>query len=260
MPQLEAAGETIHTLRAGSGAAVIVLIHGFGSDARSWAMNQPALAAGATVHALDLPGHGASPAQDMGGLDRLTGIVAAAIAALTPEPVHLIGHSMGGAIALRLAALFPSHLRALTLIAPAGVGTGRNADFIPAFLAMEDAATAETALRMLVHNPALLNRQIVAGVLAARNTPHIYEAWQAMRLVGREIWSRTDAAAASLAALPMPVQIIWGVRDAVLPPTGLDALPPSIRLHLIPDVGHVPHMEAMKAVNRLILEFDAAHP
>ena len=39
MPQLEAAGETIHFLKAGKGEAIIVLVHGFGSDARSWAMN-----------------------------------------------------------------------------------------------------------------------------------------------------------------------------------------------------------------------------
>ena len=82
MPQLEvpggdAGGETIHYQRAGSGAKVIVLVHGFGSDARSWTMNQPGLAASAKVYALDLPGHGASPARDIGGLDRLAGIKSA---------------------------------------------------------------------------------------------------------------------------------------------------------------------------------------
>jgi pyruvate dehydrogenase E2 component (dihydrolipoamide acetyltransferase) len=257
MPQLEAAGETIQYLTGGSGAKVILLIHGFGSDARSWTMNQPALAAAATVYALDLPGHGASPAHDIGKLDRLAEVVAAAISALTPETVHLIGHSMGGALALRVAELTPSLLRALTLIAPAGVGTGRNTEFMRAFLAMEDAASAEYALRMLVHDPAVLNRQIIERVLTARRQPHIYEAWQAMRGVGGEVWARPAAARAALAALGVPVQIIWGERDAVLPPEGLDDLPPQVRLHRIPEVGHVPHMEAMKTVNRLILDFDA---
>jgi len=257
MPQLEAAGETIHYLRAGSEAKVIVLVHGFGSDARSWTMNQPALAASATVYALDLPGHGASPAHDIGGLDRLAGIVGEAIAALTPEPVHLIGHSMGGGIALRVAELTPARLRALTLIAPAGVGTGRNAAFIPALLAMDDLASAEHALRMLVADPVMLNRQIIEGVLAARNQPHIYEAWQAMRAVGGEVWARPAAARAALAGLAVPVQIIWGEQDAVLPPEGLDDLPPNVRLHRIVGAGHVPHMEAMKVVNQLILDFDA---
>jgi pyruvate dehydrogenase E2 component (dihydrolipoamide acetyltransferase) len=256
MPQLEAGGETIHYLKAGRAQKIIVLVHGFGSDARSWTMNQPALAASATVYALDLPGHGASPARDIGGLDHLAGIVSEAIAALAPAPVHVIGHSMGGAIALRVAELTPSRLRALTLIAPAGVGTGRNTAFIPAFLAMEDAASAEHALRMLVNHPALLNRQIIDGVLASRSQPHVYAAWQRMREVGGEIWARSAASQAALASLTMPVQIIWGEQDAVLPPEGLDRLPPRIPLHRIPDAGHVPHMEAMKAVNRLILDFD----
>ena len=256
MPQLEAGSETIHYVEAGTGAKVIVLIHGFGSDARSWTMNQPGLAASAKVYALDLPGHGASPARDIGGLDHLAGIVAEAIATLTPEPVHLVGHSMGGAIALRVAELTPAAVRALTLIAPAGVGSGRNIEFIPAYMAIEDEPSAEHALRMLVNHPALLTRPIIEGVLAARKQFHVYAAWQAMRLVGGEVWARPAAARAALAALKIPVQIIWGERDAVLPPEGLDALPPTVHLHRIPDAGHVPHMEAMKAVNRLILEFD----
>ncbi len=257
MPQLEAGGETIHYLKAGRGARVIVLVHGFGSDARSWTMNQPALAAAATVYALDLPGHGVSPVHDLGGLDRVTAIVAEAIAVLSPEPVHLVGHSMGGAIALRLAELHPARLRALTLIAPAGVGESHNTAFIPALLAMEDAASAEVALRMLVVHPALLNRQIIEGVLAARNQPHVHAAWQKARLVLSEVRARQAEARAALAGLSMPVEIIWGEQDAVLPPVGPDEVPPGVRLHLIPNAGHVPQMEAMKAVNRLIADFDA---
>jgi pyruvate dehydrogenase E2 component (dihydrolipoamide acetyltransferase) len=56
----------------------------------------------------------------------------------------------------------------------------------------------------------------------------------------------------------MPVTVIWGEQDAVLPPEGLDALPPKVTLHRMPGLGHVPHMEGMKAVNRLIAEIDAA--
>jgi pyruvate dehydrogenase E2 component (dihydrolipoamide acetyltransferase) len=237
MPQLEAAGETIHYLRAGSGAKVIVLVHGFGSDARSWTMNQPALAAEATVYALDLPGHGASPAHDIGGLNRMAEVVAAAIA-------------------LRTAELTPGLVRALTLIAPAGIGEGRNMAFIPGMLAMSDPASAEAVLRLLVTNPALINRQIVDGVLAARHRPHSYEAWQKMRLVAGEAWARRAEARAALGALPMPVQIIWGEQDAVLPPEGLEALPPNVRLHCLAGLGHAPHMEGMKAINRLILDFE----
>jgi pyruvate dehydrogenase E2 component (dihydrolipoamide acetyltransferase) len=256
MPQLEAAGETIHYLKAGSGAKVIVLVHGFGSDARSWTMNQPALATAATVYALDLPGHGASPARDIGGLDRLAEVVGAAITALTPEPVHLIGHSMGGAVALRAATLSPDAVRALTLIAPAGLGETLNPDFIPNFLAMTDAPSAEAALQMLVSNPALINRQILQGVLAAHDCPHIYEAWKKMLPIGHEIWARRAEALAAVSALRKPVQIIWGEGDLVLPPPGPDALPPNVRLHRMAGLGHVPHMEAMKAVNGLIVAFD----
>jgi pimeloyl-ACP methyl ester carboxylesterase len=59
-------------------------------------------------------------------------------------------------------------------------------------------------------------------------------------------------------ASAVPVQIIWGEQDAVLPPEGLEALPPNVRLHCLAGLGHAPHMEGMKAINRLIAAFDAA--
>ena len=185
-------------------------------------------------------------------------MVGAAIAALTPGPVHLIGHSLGGAIALRTAILYPEALRALTLIAPAGLGETPSPDFIPNFLAMTDAAGVEATLKMLVTNPALINRQIVEGY-SPRGTGRIF--WRRGSRCCRsrmKAGARRDEAHDAVAALPMPVQVIWGEDDIVLPPPAPDALPPSVRPHLLPRLGHVPHMEAMKTVNGLITDFDRA--
>jgi pyruvate dehydrogenase E2 component (dihydrolipoamide acetyltransferase) len=259
MPELTAAGERLSVLKAGNGEQVILLVHGFASDARSWSLNQPALAqSGATVYALDLPGHGALPAGGpLGGVDRLAEIVAAAAAALSPAPVHLVGHSMGGAIALAVAAQQPERVRALTLIAPAGLGASVNWGFLEGLLAMRDAEEARAALTPLVANPAILGRQIVDGVLAARNRPHTLAAWQEMAGIAGEIWQRREEAMAALGALPVPAQILWGERDAVLPPPKA-ALPGQARLHLLPALGHVPHMEGMRQANQLIAALDAA--
>ncbi|MCB8882355.1 alpha/beta fold hydrolase [Acidisoma cellulosilytica] len=265
MPRIEAAGETLSYLKAGGGAAglgepgvdeqVMLLIHGFASDARSWGLNQPALAANATVYAIDLPGHGLSPAQDFGGLDRQAAVVIAAILALSPKaPVHIVGHSMGGAIALRAASLRPDLVRALSLIAPAGLGGPPNLAFIEGLLAMTDQASARAVLQDLVANPAILSPQIVTGILAARNRPHTYAAWQAMAQVGAEIWARSADLHAALSALSMPTQIIWGGQDRVLPPPP----PPAVALaglHRMAGYGHVPHMEAFRQVNPLIADF-----
>jgi pyruvate dehydrogenase E2 component (dihydrolipoamide acetyltransferase) len=258
MPQLEVAGETLSYLKAGQGERVILLVHGFASDARSWGLNQPALGQNATVYAIDLPGHGQIPASDIGGLDRLAEILRAAVMALSPErPVHLVGHSMGGAIALRAASTDPHLVRALTLIAPAGIGAGFNTDFLAGLLAMTDEASARVALQSLVANPSILSPQIVTGILAARDRPHTYAAWERMAAVGAEIWDYRAESRAALAALRLPVQVIWGAQDAVLPPPE-SPLPEKAVLHRLPGFGHVPHMEGFRQVNRLIAEFDAA--
>ncbi len=256
MPQLEAAGETLSYLTSGAGERVILLVHGFASDARSWGLNQPTLGQDATVHAIDLPGHGPLPAHDIGGLDRLAETVLAAAKALSPgRPVHLVGHSMGGAVALRAAAEAPAQVRALTLIAPLGLGAGFNRDFLAGLLAMTDAASARAALQSLVANPAILSPQIVTGILAARNRPHTYAAWQEMAAAGADIWSRRAEIRGTLAALPLPVQLIWGEQDGVLPPPG-NPWPEVAPLHRLPGFGHVPHMEGFRQANRLIADFD----
>lgn len=257
MPQLEAAGETLPYLKAGNGERATLLIHGFASDARAWGLNQPALAAEATVYAVDLPGHGTVPAQDIGGLDRLATVMLAAMGAVSPDrPLHLVGHSMGGAIALRAAALAPERVRALTLIAPAGLGGPPNRAFFDGLLAMQDEASARAALQSLVANPAILSPGIVTGILAARNRPHTYAAWRAMERVGDEIVRRADALHAALAELAMPIQVIWGEQDAVLPPPA-SPLPDKVQTHRLPPYGHVPHMEGFRQVNGLIAALNA---
>ena len=120
----------------GSGDGVpVLLLHGFGADLNSWMFTQPALAEGRRTFALDLPGHGGS-SKDVGAGDaaRFTDAVEAALAALEIERVHLVGHSMGGAVAVSLAARRPERVATLTLIAPAGLGPEINGGFIDGFV------------------------------------------------------------------------------------------------------------------------------
>ena len=82
----------------------MVLIHGFGADLNAWMFTQPALAEGRRAIAFDLPGHGGSVKEvGAGDLDALTGAVSDALDALGIERAHLVGHSMGGAVAAAFA-------------------------------------------------------------------------------------------------------------------------------------------------------------
>src|SRR6202008_1049536 len=108
----------IQYLEAGPAeASAVVLIHGFGGDLNSWLFVQPALAEQYRAIALDLPGHGGSTkAVGAGDVKSLAAAVSALLDALELPAVHLVGHSMGGAIVLELAESTPGRVRSLTLI------------------------------------------------------------------------------------------------------------------------------------------------
>ena len=101
---LEANGKTLRYLRRGEGGVPAILIHGFGGDLNNWLFNHEALSAGRSVYAIDLPGHGASSKKiESGSLAEFTGTLTAFMDAIGVPRAHLVGHSMGGAVALDLA-------------------------------------------------------------------------------------------------------------------------------------------------------------
>ncbi len=246
---------------ANAGATPVVFVHGFGGDLNSWMFTQPALAEGRRAVALDLPGHGGADREvGAGDADMFAAAVADAIAALGLDRVHLVGHSMGGAIALGVAARRPERVASLTLIAAAGLGPEINGAFIDAFVRAGRRREAQEALAMLVHDPALVSRAMVEetlrykrldGVAAALET--IARAWfpdgrQALDLL------------AVLGALSVPVQLIWGSNDRIIPLAHAEALSAKLEVHVVDGAGHLPHMEKSGEVNRLIGRFIEAHP
>ena len=144
----------------------MLLLHGFGADLNGWMFNQPALSDGRRVVALDLPGHGGS-SRDVGAGDgeAFSRAVEGFLATLDLGRAHLVGHSMGGAIAALLAARRPDLVRTLTLIAPAGLGPDINAAFIDGFVRASRRKDAVEVLQLLVHDPALVSRTMVEDVL-----------------------------------------------------------------------------------------------
>src|SRR5271166_5202451 len=126
-------GRTIRYLEAGSEheGLPIVLIHGFGGDLNNWMFTQPGLAERHRVIALDLPGHGGS-SKDVGAGDlaALSAAVIGLMAALDIPKAHLVGHSLGGGVALRTALDKPAHVASFSLISPVGFGEEIDGTFI----------------------------------------------------------------------------------------------------------------------------------
>jgi pyruvate dehydrogenase E2 component (dihydrolipoamide acetyltransferase) len=255
--EIEVAGLRLRYLELGDGPGVpILLLHGFGADLNTWMFTQPALAEGRRVIAMDLPGHGGSTKEiGTGDGESMADIVGTVLDALGIARVHLIGHSMGGAIAASLALRRPERVASVSLIASAGLGSEINAGFIDGFVRASRRREATEVLGLLVHDPALVSRTMVEDVLRYKRLDgvsaaltRIAEAWFAG---GRQSLNLTE----QIAALSLPVQIIWGREDRIIPVTHAEALASRLRIHILDQTGHLPHMEKVGEVNRLIGRF-----
>jgi pyruvate dehydrogenase E2 component (dihydrolipoamide acetyltransferase) len=255
--EIEVAGRRLRYLELGEGDGLpVLLVHGFGADLNTWMFTQPVLAEGRRVIALDLPGHGGSVKEVCGGdSDSLADAVEGALRVLDIGKFHLVGHSMGGAVAALLALRRPDLVSSLTLIASAGLGPEVNGSFIDGFVRVARRREAVEILSLLVHDPALVSRTMVEDVLRYKRLDgvsaalaRIAEAWFAG---GRQLLDLTDR----IATLAMPVQLIWGREDRIIPVAHAAALASRFPVHIIEQAGHLPHMEKAGEVNRLLNGF-----
>jgi len=146
----------------GEGAQNVILIHGFGGDIDNWLFNIGALSEKATVYALDLPGHGQSFKQPIKpALADMAGVLVAFMDALNIDKAHLVGHSMGGAIALEVARQCEGRVSGLSLIASAGLGQEINMDYINGFIAAGSRKELKPVLEKLFADSSLVSRKMV---------------------------------------------------------------------------------------------------
>jgi len=252
--EVEVGGLRLRYLELGEGTDVpVLLLHGFGADLNTWMFTQPALAEGRRVIGLDLPGHGGSTKQlDQADATSLAGIIDKAVAALGIERMHLVGHSLGGGIAMAYAQRHPERAATLSLIASASLGPDINGAFIDGFVRATRRREAAEVLHLLVRDPALVSRTMVEDVLRYKRLDGVpvilskfAEEWFPD---GRQ---RTDLHDA-IANLKIPVQIIWGREDRIIPVAHAEALAARLPVHIIEEAGHLPHMERAGEVNRLL--------
>ena len=258
--EIEASGRRLRYLEMGEGdGPAVVLVHGFGGDLNTWMFTQPALSEGRRTIALDLPGHGGSAKEvGFGDPETLTDAVDAALNALGVKRAHLVGHSMGGAIAALVALRRPERAASLTLIAAAGLGPEINGPFIDGFIRAGRRREVAEVLSQLVSDPSLVSRTMIEDVLRYKRLDGVQtaltaiaEAWFAG---GRQYLDLTDR----IKTLTLPVQLIWGRDDRILPVAHAEALAARFPTHILDAAGHLPHMEKAGDVARLITRFIAS--
>lgn len=255
-----AGGSLAYTL-AGAGEPIL-LVHGLGGTRRTWRYLLDSLAAHHTVIAVDLPGHGES---DAPAGDYSLGAHAAALRDLLIALGHagatIVGHSLGGGVALQFAYQFPERTDRLVLISSGGLG--------PEVTPMLRAATlpgAEAIVARLARLPESLTRRLIPamsvlpGLVARQDTRPLTEGLHQLTAASQRHafvrtaravldWrGQTVSAARHLGLLTdLPVLVAWGDSDATIPPRHHQAaagLLPNPDVVEITGAGHYPHETA----------------
>ncbi len=249
-------GRKISYAGAGEDGDVILLVHGYGGDRNSWLFLQEPLAARYQAYALDLPGHGAS-AKDVGEgtIGLLAGAVTGVLDALGAGRAHLVGHSMGGAVALAVAAQDPGRVASLTLIAPSGFGSEINAGYLRGFADARTRRDLKPVIGQLFADESHLTRQLVDDLLAYKRLDGADEALHVLLGTLLDGDAQRGDSAAPLAAIgsAVPVTVIWGAADRVIPAAQAESVTGAVR-YLIDGAGHMPHMERPAEVQAAIEE------
>lgn len=223
----------------------VVLVHGFGGDKNSWLFVQQPLAEERTVHALDLPGHGAS-AKDVGDgtLVTLAETLTGFLDALGIERAHLVGHSLGGAVVAAVARSAPGRVTSLTLLAPAGYTTEADAAYLRGFAAATSRRELKPLLGRLFADPSLVTRQLVDDLLRYKRLDGVDKALSTLLPTLLDGDRQAIDTRALLSGVDVPVTVVWGEADAVLPPP--DGVGSRVQ------AGHMLHMEAANDVVRAL--------
>ena len=250
------AGIRMHYLAEGpAGGQPVVLVHGLGSRAEDWADLAPYLAqAGYRVYVPDLPGYGRSqkPPDFSYSIHDEAAIVASFLDALGLKQVDLGGWSMGGGIAQHVAFDHPNRIRKLMLFDAAGLN--EPVVFDTRLFTPENAEQLSQFEALLSPHPIEAPRFITRDILKyfQRN------GWVIKRAMA-SILTRKDATDAILPQLKMPVLIVWGAEDRILPVSQgetMHRLVPQSELDIVPGCGHLAPKECAVEVGPRVVAFE----
>ena len=244
-----ALGKIRFAKRDGEGTP-IVFVHGFGGDLDNWLFNIDAFSQ--PVYALDLPGHGQSfKTLGVPAFDSLVSAILALMKDQNLEKVNLVGHSMGGAVCTTLATQHPNRVSSMTLISPAGFGDEINADYIGGFVSAASRRELTPILKLLFADGSLVTRTMADDLMKYKRLDGVQTALEvladALFKDGKQRINTTEP----MASLGVPIQVIWGEKDAVIPSIQASALS-NATVTLLPEAGHMAMMEAAGKVNKLI--------
>ena len=222
--------------------APVLLIHGFAADHTAWAVAAAQLArSGRRVIALDLPGHGATTLRAVRVTDLGPPIATALDALPAKGRFDVIAHSLGAAAAVALAEARAERVASLTLVAPAGLGLQIDAAFMLGMAKATSAGEVSHLLRRLSARGVGLSEAALAEVAREMAKGRLSDlAEDAVGPLGQRL---DILAALEKVSRTMPVRVIFGLQDRIIPWEQVTALPATVAIHLMAGSGHMPHWD-----------------
>ncbi|MGY1887129.1 alpha/beta fold hydrolase [Blastococcus sp. SYSU DS0753] len=263
-------------LRAGDGPPLL-LLHGIGNNCQTWAGVIDRLAESHTVIAPDLLGHGDSdkPRGDYSIAGYANG-VRDLLAVLDVERATVVGHSLGGGIALQFAYQFPERCERLALVGSGGLGSELSAGLRAATLPGAELVVTALAgissplrigLRAVDQLGALAGWRRVRDLAEAGDALLALQDAEARRAFLRTLRGAVDVRGQAVTALDrlyladsVPMLVIWGGRDPIVPAQHAEpvrAAVPSARIEVFEDAGHWPHLDEPDRFCDVLLDFVA---
>jgi len=275
MPELrlrggEVDGLDLHYLVEGRGPAV-VLVHGLGVFAESWRHTLGTLAGRTTVYALDLPGFGASAKpRAWYRLPYFAGALHGFMEALGIREASLVGHSLGAAVAVTYALTHPARVERLALVGGVVPGFGYRPSWIYRLVALPligemlslcgSAGLYKTALARCFHRAVREEVDFFVDFgFTERTSPGARAAYLAtLRHVRVDFEAHAPDYRRAIATLDLPVLLIHGRQDRVVPPTHCAQVAEGFAratVRWVDECGHFPQIERAETVNRWLVDF-----
>lgn len=258
----DATGDLELLTRAGRDPAQLPLLclHGFGGDKETWLLLTAALGRARGVAAFDLPGHGGSSLPDEPVTIALHARAALRVLDhLGIERAIVCGNSMGGGVALRLAADAPQRVAALVLISSVGGDVHQHAA-VAAWSAgknplIPNEHEIDDFIDAALDGPTLIPRSVIRYVATnrARAARKLHRLFDELVAGGG-----AQGVPEALERITAPALIVHGARDKIIHRSvaeGLCRRLPRAELHHLPRVGHAPQLEAPRRTAALTLEF-----
>jgi pimeloyl-ACP methyl ester carboxylesterase len=256
--RVQAGPHRLRYLESGSGPPLL-LVHGLGSSAmQEWGRLMAPLGRSYHAYAPDLPGFGRSerPAAADYSIPMQVEAVRAFLQAVGVSNARVVGISMGGWIAARLAGEHPELVERLVLVAPAGVRPDDAARIPAEVLLPRDEDGVRRLAAAVRHRPPPMPSFVARDILRRR----LGEEWIVRRAL-ESMGAGRDWLNGRLGRVEMPVLVIWGKQDRLIPvayAAPLQAELPHAELELLEGCGHVPIADCPEAFDRVLLAFLAA--